>query len=173
MYYAVGRPAARPGSAIPRGGVLGGLGMVLTFLPILAIFYLALGFLEDTGYMSRAAYLTDRFMHMMGLHGKSFMPIILGFGCNVPAVLGTRIIESRRPGFRQRSSFPSPLHRPARRRVDPRADILWALGILGHLGPRRSEPRDSRPFGLTLHRFAFEDEHVAFIMELPLYHFPT
>ena len=78
------------------GGVLGGLGMVLTFLPILAIFYFALGFLEDTGYMARAAYLTDRFMHMMGLHGKSFMPIVLGFGCNVPAVLGTSIIESRK-----------------------------------------------------------------------------
>ena len=66
------------------GGLLGGIGMILTFLPILVIFFASLGFLEDTGYMARAAYLSDRWMHMMGLHGKSFMPILLGFGCNVP-----------------------------------------------------------------------------------------
>jgi len=79
-----------------RGGVLGGLGMVLTFLPILLVFFTFLGLMEDTGYMARAAYLSDRWMHMIGLHGKSFMPILLGFGCNVPAVMGTRIIESKR-----------------------------------------------------------------------------
>ena len=69
-------------------GLIGGVGMVITFLPILVIFFAVLGFLEDTGYMARAAYITDRFMHAMGLHGKSFMPLLLGFGCNVPSISG-------------------------------------------------------------------------------------
>ena len=62
------------------GGLLGGIGMVLTFLPILVIFFAILGFMEDTGYMARAAYLSDRWMHMMGLHGKRYMPIVLKLG---------------------------------------------------------------------------------------------
>ena len=77
-------------------GIIGGAGMVVTFLPILLFFFATLGLLEDTGYMARAAYITDRYMHLMGLHGKSFMPLLLGFGCNVPSVLGARIIESKR-----------------------------------------------------------------------------
>jgi ferrous iron transport protein B len=156
------------------GGVLGGLGMVLTFLPILAIFYLALGFLEDTGYMARAAYLTDRFMHMMGLHGKSFMPIILGFGCNVPAVLGTRIIESKKGRIQTALLIPF-VPCTARLAVVSilapmffgRAAfwVTWAL-VGGNLVILAL-------LGLVLHRYAFEDEHVAFIMELPLYHLPN
>jgi ferrous iron transport protein B len=156
------------------GGVLGGLGMVLTFLPILAIFYLALGFLEDTGYMARAAYLTDRFMHMMGLHGKSFMPIILGFGCNVPAVLGTRIIESKKARIQTALLVPF-VPCTARLAVvsilapiffGPSAFwVTWAL-VGGNLLVLAI-------LGLALHRYAFEDEHVAFIMELPLYHLPN
>ena len=70
--------------------------MVLTFLPILVIFFAALGLLEDVGYMARAAYITDRFMHWMGLHGKSFLPLCLSCGCNVPGVLCARIIDSPR-----------------------------------------------------------------------------
>src|SRR5512147_1841822 len=62
----------------------------------MVIFFATFGLLEDIGYMARAAYVTDRFMHLMGLHGKSFLPLFLGFGCNVPAVLGARIIEERR-----------------------------------------------------------------------------
>ena len=69
---------------------------MLTFLPILAIFFASMALLEDVGYMARAAYVMDRFMHAVGLHGKSFMPLFLGFGCNVPAIMGSRIIESRR-----------------------------------------------------------------------------
>jgi ferrous iron transport protein B len=156
------------------GGVLGGLGMVLTFLPILAIFYLALGFLEDTGYMSRAAYLTDRFMHMMGLHGKSFMPIILGFGCNVPAVLGTRIIESKKARVQTALLVP----------FVPCTARLAVVSILAPIFFVRSAFWVTwglvggnlvilALLGLALHHFAFEDEHVAFIMELPLYHMPN
>jgi ferrous iron transport protein B len=159
---------------LAAGGVLGGLGMVLTFLPILAIFYLALGLLEDTGYMARAAYLSDRFMHMMGLHGKSFMPIVLGFGCNVPAVLGTRIIESRNARIQTSLLVPFVPCTARLAVVSILAPIFfgksafwvtWALvavniAIMAVLG-------------LVLHRYAFEDEHVSFIMELPLYHLPN
>lgn len=77
-------------------GVIGGAGSVLTFLPILLIFFAIMAFLEDVGYMARAAFVMDRIMHLVGLHGKSFIPMCLGFGCNVPAVLGARIIETRK-----------------------------------------------------------------------------
>jgi ferrous iron transport protein B len=161
-------------SELLAGGVLGGLGMVLTFLPILAIFYLALGLLEDTGYMARAAYLTDRFMHMMGLHGKSFMPIILGFGCNVPAVLGTRIIESKKARIQTSLLVPFVPCTARLAVVSILAPIFfgkaafwvtWAL-VGGNL-------LILAILGLVLHKVAFEDEHVAFIMELPLYHLPN
>jgi ferrous iron transport protein B len=76
-------------------GVLGGAGIVVTFVPILIVFFSALAFLEDTGYLARGAYVMDRFMHFLGLHGRSFLPLFLGFGCNVPAVMGARVIESR------------------------------------------------------------------------------
>ena len=75
-------------------GVIGGVGSVLTFLPILVIFFAAFALLEDVGYMARAAYVMDNLMHLMGLHGKSFLPLFLGFGCNVPAIMGTRVIDS-------------------------------------------------------------------------------
>jgi len=77
-------------------GVIGGAGSVVTFLPILLIFFAIMALLEDVGYMARAAFVMDRIMHLVGLHGKSFIPMCLGFGCNVPAVLGTRIIETRK-----------------------------------------------------------------------------
>jgi ferrous iron transport protein B len=77
-------------------GIVGGVGSVLTFIPILIIFFAMMALLEDVGYMARAAFVMDRIMHLVGLHGKSFIPMCLGFGCNVPAVLGTRIIETRK-----------------------------------------------------------------------------
>jgi ferrous iron transport protein B len=77
-------------------GVIGGAGSVLTFLPVLLIFFAIMALLEDIGYMARAAFVMDRIMHLIGLHGKSFIPMFIGFGCNVPAVLGTRIIETKK-----------------------------------------------------------------------------
>jgi len=155
-------------------GVLGGIGMVLTFLPILVVFYAILGFMEDTGYLARAAYMTDRWMHLMGLHGKSFLPILLGFGCNVPAVLGTRIIESRRGRLLTIMLIPF-IPCTARLAVVTILTpfffgkaafwVAWALvggNILLLAG-----------LGYLLHRFFFEDEHIPFIMELPLYHLPN
>ncbi len=155
-------------------GILGGVGMVITFLPILAIFYTALGVLEDTGYMARIAYLTDRWMHRLGLHGKSFLPILLGFGCNVPAIFGTRIIESRRSRLLTILLIPlipctarmavvtvlTPLFFP-----EHAALIAWTL-VAGNIVILML-------LGLGLHNFILKNDHVAFIMELPLYHVPN
>lgn len=77
-------------------GIIGGAGSVITFLPVLIIFFVIMALLEDIGYMARAAFVMDRIMHLVGLHGKSFIPMCLGFGCNVPAVLGARIIETKK-----------------------------------------------------------------------------
>ncbi len=156
------------------GGILGGIGMVLTFLPILIIFFAILGFIEDTGYMARAAYLSDRWMHMMGLHGKSFMPILLGFGCNVPAILGTRIIESRRARLLTTLLIPL-VPCTARMAVITilaavffGSSAFWiAWGLVG------CSLLILAGLGLVLHQFFFENEHVPFIMELPLYHLPN
>jgi len=92
--FTTGWPAWLQGLML--NGVIGGAGSVLTFLPVLLIFFTIMALLEDIGYMARAAFVMDRIMHLVGLHGKSFIPMCLGFGCNVPAVLGTRIIETRK-----------------------------------------------------------------------------
>lgn len=155
-------------------GVFGGAGTVLTFVPILIIFFLFLAVLEDVGYMARAAFVMDRFMHLIGLHGKSFIPLCLGFGCNVPAVMGARIIESRKE--RLLTMFLSPFV-PCTARLavltfvsaavfGPRATLVaWSvlavnillLGIVG----------------MTAGRILLRGEPMPFIMELPLYHKPN
>lgn len=155
-------------------GVIGGAGTVLTLLPILAIFFAALGLLEEVGYMARAAYVMDRFMHPMGLHGKSFLPLFLGFGCNVPAVMGTRMIES--PKARLITILVTPLV-PCTARLSVvallapiffGAQAMWvswglvALSLLALAG-----------IGVILHELFLGGEHNAFIMELPLYHLPS
>ncbi|UCC77960.1 MAG: ferrous iron transport protein B [Anaerolineales bacterium] len=154
-------------------GVIGGVGAVLTFFPILVIFFAVLGILEDIGYMARAAYVMDRFMHLMGLHGKSFLPLFLGFGCNVPAVMGTRVIESQRA--RLLTIIVSPLV-PCTARMGviaflapaffaAPAIVSWAL-LATNLAVLVGS-------GLLLNRFILKGEQVAFIMELPLYHLPN
>lgn len=77
-------------------GCIGGVGAVIVFLPQILILYFFISLMEDSGYMARAAFIMDKLMHKMGLHGKSFIPLVMGFGCNVPAIMGTRTIESRR-----------------------------------------------------------------------------
>jgi len=77
-------------------GIIGGVGGVIIFLPNILLLYLFISLMEDTGYMARAVFIMDKLMHRIGLHGKSFIPLLMGFGCNVPAILSTRIIESRR-----------------------------------------------------------------------------
>jgi len=155
-------------------GVIGGAGMVVTFLPILVIFFAVMGLLEDMGYMARAAYVMDRFMHLMGLHGKSFLPLFLGFGCNVPAVMGARIVESSRA--RLLTILLAPLV-PCTARMavvavlapvffGPQATLVsWGLVGLNLVVLAGA--------GVLLNRLLFHGARAAFIMELPLYHVPN
>lgn len=155
-------------------GVLGGAGTVLTFVPILVIFFAVLALLEDVGYMARAAYVMDRFMHLMGLHGKSFLPLFLGFGCSVPAVVGSRIVESRRA--RLLTIVLAPLV-PCTARMTVVAFmapvffgsvapwVAWGL-IAGSLGVLAG-------VGVLTGKWVLRGERAAFIMELPLYHRPN
>ena len=92
------------GKLIPEGtlhdllidGVIGGVGGVIVFLPNILILFFCISLMEDTGYMARAAFIMDRLMHKIGLHGKSFIPLLMGFGCNVPAIMATRTLENRK-----------------------------------------------------------------------------
>jgi ferrous iron transport protein B len=155
-------------------GVIAGAGTVLSFLPILIIFFAILGLLEDVGYMARAAYVMDRFMHAMGLHGKSFLPLFLGFGCNVPAVAGARIIDS--PRARNLTIQLAPLV-PCTARMAVvafltpaffgrgAALVAWGLVLLNLIVLAL--------VGTVANRLAFKGTHAAFIMELPLYHIPN
>lgn len=77
-------------------GIIGGVGGVIVFLPNILILYFFISLMEDSGYMARAAFIMDKIMHKMGLHGKSFIPLIMGFGCNVPAIMASRTIENRK-----------------------------------------------------------------------------
>lgn len=155
-------------------GAIGGVGAMLTFAPILILFFATMGFLEDVGYMARAAYVMDRFMHLLGLHGKSFLPLFLGFGCNVPSVMGTRIIEERRA--RLLTILLAPLVPcPARMAVVAvlapaffGARAVWVSGGLVFLSLLTLALS-----GALLNRVLFRGEHAAFIMELPLYHVPN
>ena len=155
-------------------GVIGGAGMVVTFLPILIIFFATLGLLEDVGYMARAAYVMDRFMHLMGLHGKSFLPLFLGFGCNVPAVMGARVVEGQQA--RLLTILVAPLV-PCTARMAVVAVLapiffgrhaaLVSWGLIGLSLVMLAI------VGIALHELVLGGEHVAFIMELPLYHLPN
>jgi len=167
-----GAPAWLSGLVVD--GAIGGVGSVLTFMPILLIFFAVMGILEDMGYMARAAYVMDGFMHMMGLHGKSFLPLFLGFGCSVPAVLGTRVIESRRA--RLLTILLAPLI-PCTARMAVVAFIApaffgsaatlvsWGLILLALAVLALS--------GVLINKLVFQGQRAAFIMELPLYHLPN
>ena len=155
-------------------GILSGVGTVLTFVPILFFFFLAWAILEDTGYMARVAFVTDRFMHLIGLHGKSVLPLILGFGCNVPAVMGTRIIESERA--RLLTVLLTPLI-PCTGRMAVIAIIAAAFfgsqAILVSIGIVLFSLLMLVVSGLIMNRFVLGGERTAFVMELPLYHSPN
>lgn len=167
--------APAPGwlSGLVVDGLITGVGTVLTFLPILAIFFTLMGLLEDSGYLARVALLLDRFMHAVGLHGKSALPLTLGLGCNVVSVVGTRIIESRRE--RLLTILLAPLV-PCSARLAVLAVLApiffgdWALPVtLGLIGLNLAVLGG---LGLLLHRTAFRGESSAFLMELPLYQRP-
>jgi ferrous iron transport protein B len=156
------------------GGLVSGVGTVLTLLPILVVFFAMVGLLEDTGYLSRAAFVMDRYMHPLGLHGKSCLSLFLGFGCNVPAVLGARVVESEQG--RILTILLSPL-----------VPCAGRLAVLAYLSPiffGRSAALVSwilvtvnllvlAGVGVFANRFLFHGARMAFIMELPLYHVPN
>jgi ferrous iron transport protein B len=155
-------------------GVLGGVGIVVTFVPILVVFFTMIAFLEDTGYLTRAAYVMDRFMHFLGLHGKSFLPLFLGFGCNVPAVMGTRVIGSQ--SGRLLTILLAPLVPCSARLLilalltpvffgNQAAMVSWGLVSLNILV--------LAIVGIALNHTVFRGQHAAFIMELPIYHLPS
>ena len=156
-------------------GAVAGVGSVIVFLPQILILYTFISFMEDSGYMSRAAFIMDRLMHSMGIHGKSFIPLIMGFGCNVPAVMATRTIESRRSRLITMMILPLmscsarlPIYITivgtffAARYQTPIMVLLYATGIL--LAVVMSK---------IFSRYVIKGEDTPFVMELPPYRFPT
>ncbi len=154
-------------------GVVAGVGSVLVFLPNILILYFFLSIMEDTGYMARAAFIMDRLMHRIGLHGKSFIPMVMGFGCNVPAIMATRAIESRKSRLITIAIIPFmscagrlPIFVLLAGAFFPRSSAMALLGIyfLGILFAILS--------AAILSRFIKED-NLPFVMELPPYRVPT
>ena len=154
-------------------GIIGGVGSVLVFLPNILLLYLFISLLEDSGYMARAAFIMDRLMHRIGLHGKSFIPMIMGFGCNVPAVMATRTIESHKSRLITMLIIPlmscsgrMPVYLLLAGAFFPHRAGLVLLGIYA-LG-----------IGLAIlaakimSRF-FKEDDLPFVMELPPYRIPT
>jgi len=155
-------------------GIIGGLGGVIVFLPNILILFFFISILEDTGYMARSAFLMDKFMHTIGLHGKSFIPMVMGFGCNVPAILSTRIIESRNNRIITMLILPF---------MSCSARLPVYILIIGAFFPAH---KGTVLFGmyllgialaavtaLLLRRFHFRKEDIPFVMELPPYRIPT
>ncbi len=158
-----------------KDGIIGGVGSVIIFLPNIMILFFAIGVLEYTGYMARTAFVVDRFMHKIGLHGKSFIPMLIGFGCSVPGIMATRTLESKKerlltilvlplmscgarlpiylliiPAF-----FPEKFHTP----------LMWLIYMIGIVLALIS--------ARILKNILFKGETSAFVMELPPYRIPT
>ncbi|MBN1189945.1 MAG: ferrous iron transport protein B [Dehalococcoidales bacterium] len=161
-------------SSLIVDGIIGGVGSVLVFLPNIILLFLAISVLEDSGYMARAAYIMDRFMHTLGLHGKSFIPLILGFGCNVPAIMATRTLSSR--SDRLITILINPLMSCSARLpvyvlfagalfTAYQGLVIFSLYVLGLIL--------AVLVGLALKKFVFKRETSHFVMELPPYRLPT
>ncbi|MFC1703533.1 ferrous iron transport protein B [Candidatus Omnitrophota bacterium] len=172
------------GSLLPQGSlinalvvdaVIGGVGSVLVFVPVIFLLFFAMAILEDSGYLARAAFIMDRFMHKLGLHGRSFIPMLLGFGCNVPAIMATRVIEDRKDrlvtilinpfmscGARLPvyilfigAFFPEHLA----------GNVLFSLYLIGIV--------IAMIMAVVLRKFFLRGEAAHFVMELPPYRMPT
>ena len=155
-------------------GIIDGVGGVIVFLPNILILYLFISFMEDSGYMARAAFIMDKIMHKMGLHGKSFIPLVMGFGCNVPAIMASRTIESR--NSRMITMLVNPLMSCSARLPvyvllagaffpNNASFILLSLYVCGILL--------AVVMARLFKRFLFKEEDVPFVMELPPYRMPT
>lgn len=155
-------------------GIVGGVGGVIVFLPNILILYFFISFMEDSGYMARVAFIMDKLMHKMGLHGKSFIPLVTGFGCNVPAIMSTRIIESRSSRFITILILPF-MSCSARLPIyvllagvffpSHAALVFFGLYLLGIIVAILTAK--------MLRRFWFKADETPFVMELPPYRVPT
>lgn len=164
-----------PLKAMLIDGVIGGVGSVIVFLPQILILYTFISFMEDSGYMARAAFIMDKLMHGMGLHGKSFIPLIMGFGCNVPAVMATRTIESRRSRLITMLVLPMmscsarlPIYimiTGAFFSVRYQSLVMISLYVVGIVL--------SVIIARVLSTWVIKGEDTPFVMELPPYRFPT
>ncbi|MCK5339278.1 MAG: ferrous iron transport protein B [Bacteroidales bacterium] len=155
-------------------GVIGGVGGVIVFLPNILILFLFISLMEDTGYMARVAFIVDRIMHKVGLHGRSFIPLLMGFGCNVPAIMATRTIESR--SDRLVTMFITPLMSCSARYpvyvliisaffTKYQGTILFGIYIIGIIL--------AALVAVILKKTIFRSSETPFVMELPPYRIPT
>lgn len=155
-------------------GIIGGVGGVIVFLPNILILYFFITFMEDSGYMARVAFIMDKLMHKMGLHGKSFIPLVMGFGCNVPAIMSTRIIESKSSRLITilinpfiSCSARIPIYVLLAGAFFPTHGalifvFLYLLGIIVAVVTAR-----------LLRKYIFKEDETPFVMELPPYRLPT
>lgn len=156
-------------------GIIGGVGAVISFIPHIVLLFVCISFLEDTGYMARAAFVIDRVMRGVGLHGKSFIPMLLGFGCNVPSIMGARILDN--PRDRMITILVSPFMSCSARlpvytllaaALFPPEDAptillgIYTLGIIVAVVTAK-----------VLRTYVFKGEAEPFVMEMPPYHMPT
>jgi ferrous iron transport protein B len=155
-------------------GILGGVGGVIVFLPNIIILFLFISFMEDTGYMARAVFIMDKLMHKIGLHGKSFIPLFMGFGCNVPAIMATRIIESKRdrlvtmmitPFMSCSARLPVYILFISAFFAKNQGTVLFTLYFLGIIFAILS--------ALLLKKTFLKSGEIPFVMELPPYRVPT
>ncbi len=170
------------GSNLPEGvfrdliidGVIGGVGGVIVFLPNIVILFLAISLLEDTGYMARAAFIMDRIMRKIGLHGKSFIPLLMGFGCNVPAILATRTLENRKdrlltiliiPFMSCSARLPVYILLISAFFVKWQSLILLSVYIIGIITAALT--------AVIFNKVLFKKRNIPFVMELPPYRMPT
>lgn len=156
-------------------GIIGGVGGVMVFLPNIMLLFLTLAILEDSGYMARAAFMIDRLMHKIGLHGKSFIPMLTGFGCSVPAIMATRTLENQRDRLTTMLIIPLfscgarlPIYAliiPAFFPEKWQAPMLWIIYVTGIVLAILCAK--------LLRSTVFKGESVPFVMELPPYRLPT
>lgn len=156
-------------------GIIGGVGSVIVFLPNILLLFLGIALLEDSGYMSRAAFLVDRIMRAVGLHGKSFIPLLIGFGCSVPAIMGTRTLEN--PRDRMVTILVAPLMSCSARlpvytlftaaffAPEIAGSVLFSIYFTGIVL--------AIVMALIFRKFLFPGSAEAFVMEMPPYHLPT
>ena len=155
-------------------GIIGGVGGVIVFLPNILILFFFISLMEDSGYMARAAFIMDKLMHKMGLHGKSFIPLIMGFGCNVPAVMATRTLDNRNdrlltmliiPFMSCSARLPVYVLLISAFFVSYQGAILFLIYVIGIVL--------AVLMGLFFKKTLFAKKEVPFVMELPPYRMPT